>query len=242
MNTLIFDYDDTLALNQHYYSYAQIDFVKLVLERLGPKAPNAPAILNRQTEIDKNLVKTRGFVMERFAESLVQTYGEISKKMNINDKEGESIAYQIGMSIFDEKKYLRDGLVPGAVETLDFIKEQGDELMLFTAGDLRVQNKKIQATQVAKWFENNIYIVSRKDEVAFQLILGSRNREKAWMIGNSMRSDILPALNVGIKAIYLPQDTWAFEAEHAAVPINNPKLITLDSILDIKREYDTLFL
>jgi putative hydrolase of the HAD superfamily len=241
MNTFILDYDDTLAFNQHYYSYAQAALIKLILDRLGPRAPNAQSIINREVDIDKGLVTTLGFRKERFPTSFRQVYAEIAKAMNVEDPVGENDAYDIGLGVFDKKKWRRTGLVPGAKETLNFLKEIGDELILFTAGNQEVQTQKIEATGVRVWFGENIYIVERKDEAAMRRVIGDRNKQRTWMVGNSMRSDILPALAAGIGALYIPQETWAYEAEHAGVPKDNPRLVTLREIADIKKWYDKLF-
>lgn len=240
MNTFIFDYDDTLAFNQHYYSYSQLGLVKLVLDRLGPKAPNAPAILNRQVEIDKELVTNMGFQMERFPESFRKVYTEISQRMGRKDRAGEKRAYQLGMKVFDAKRWAKAGLVFGAAETLDFLQGKGEELMLFTAGDNRVQEQKIDVTGVKKWFRHEVYVVPRKDEHVLRGIIGQRNRERTWMVGNSMRSDILPALRVGIGAVHIPQDTWVYETEHDPAP-ESRRFFTLKHITELVCRYEELF-
>ena len=72
--TFIFDYDDTLAWNQHDYSYAQLEFLKwIIFEKLWPKAPDLQSIINMEVDIDNKNVETMGFSMERFPTSF-QSY------------------------------------------------------------------------------------------------------------------------------------------------------------------------
>jgi putative hydrolase of the HAD superfamily len=241
MKTFIFDYDDTLAPNQHYYSYAKLDLIKFILDRLGFKVPDVQNIFNRQVEIDKDLVKKIGFRKDRLALSFKQTYLELSRNLKVEDLDGANVAYEIGMSVFDKRKYAENGLFAGVVETLDFLVAKKDELVLFTLGDYEVQQSKIDATGIRKWFGDGIQIVERKDSNTLDRVVGLRNREDVWMVGNSMRSDILPAINNKIGAIYIPQETWAYDKDHGEVPKDYSRLITLDKVIEIKDRYDELF-
>ncbi|PIN79050.1 hypothetical protein COV14_01150, partial [Candidatus Woesearchaeota archaeon CG10_big_fil_rev_8_21_14_0_10_33_12] len=241
----IFDYDDTLAWNQHDYSYAQIEFLNwIIFEKLWPNAPDLQSIINLEVEIDNKNVETMSFSMERFPTSFQQTYKSICEEKNINYnkedlKEDLKKAYEIGMLAFDEKRWKKLGLVDGAKETLDFLVEKEDELILLTKGDLKIQEKKIKATDCQKWFGKEIYIVPQKDAGVIDKIVGNRNPSKVWHVGNSARSDVQHALKAGIKMIYIPCETWAYERKHEKVE-ENPRLITFQKIIEIKNNYNSL--
>ncbi|PIU02853.1 MAG: hypothetical protein COT55_01350 [Candidatus Diapherotrites archaeon CG09_land_8_20_14_0_10_32_12] len=243
--TFIFDYDDTLAWNQHDYSYAQIEFLNwIIFEKLWPNAPDLQSIINLEVEIDNKNVETMSFSMERFPTSFQQTYKSICEEKNINYnkedlKEDLKKAYEIGMLAFDEKRWKKLGLVDGAKETLDFLVEKEDELILLTKGDLKIQEKKIKATDCQKWFGKEIYIVPQKDAGVIDKIVGNRNPSKVWHVGNSARSDVQHALKAGIKMIYIPCETWAYERKHEKVE-ENPRLITFQKIIEIKNNYNSL--
>jgi len=239
--TFIFDYDDTLAWNQHDYSYAQLEFIRwIIFEKLWPNAPDLQYIINLEVKIDNKNVETMGFSMERFPTSFQQTYEAICKEKNINcDEDDLKKAYELGMLAFDEKRWKKLGLVEGAEETLDFLVEKEDELILLTKGDLKIQEKKINATDCQKWFGKEIYIVPQKDAGVINNVVGKRDKSKLWHVGNSARSDISPALEAGIKMIYIPCETWAYEREHKEVQ-ENPKLITFQKIIEIKNSYNSL--
>jgi len=239
--TFIFDYDDTLAWNQHDYSYAQLKFLGWVIfEKLWPNAPDLQSIINMEVDIDNENVETMGFSIERFPTSFQQTYKSICKEKNIEYSEEDlKKAYEIGMLAFDEKRWKELGLVEGAEETLDFLVEKEDELILLTKGDLKIQDKKIKSTNCQKWFGEKIYIVPQKDVSVINNVVGNRDKSKVWHVGNSARSDVPHALKAGIKMIYIPCETWAYEREHKEVP-KDPKLITFQKIIEIKNNYNSL--
>ncbi|HII16263.1 MAG TPA: hypothetical protein HA362_08225 [Nanoarchaeota archaeon] len=240
--TFIWDYDDTLAWNQHDYCYAQVKFLRWVLDRLGPKAPDAQTMLNMEVGIDHESVKAMGFQMERFPTSFRETYHRICQKAGIEDPVGESHAYDIGMLAFDENRYWGQGLVEGAAGTLDFLVAQHDELILLTKGDERVQRKKLRATQLNKWFGDRMHIVARKIQQDITDIAGSRDPNKVWHVGNSFRSDVKPALKAGIWMIYIPYETWAYEREHDddLTAEQRSRLITFGKITDVRDNYHLL--
>jgi len=239
--TFIFDYDDTLAPNHNDYSYAQLKFGRWVIKKLKNKAPDLQTIINLEVEIDRKLVKTMGFLMERFPTSFQKTYEIICEEKDKKcSKEDLKKAYDVGMSAFDEKRWKQEGLVEGAKETLDYLVEkEKDELILLTKGDPRVQEKKIRATNCMKWFGDKIYIVPDKNEGIIKKVVGNRVKSKVWHVGNSIRSDVYPALKARIKMIYIPCETWAYEREHKGVP-EDPKLITFQQIIEIKNNYNSL--
>lgn len=116
---------------------------------------------------------------------------------------------ELGMSVYEQniEPY------PGMVETLDILERQGHELNLYTGGEKAIQERKIEQMKLASYFHDRIYIRQHKNEEALEQILTSRHfdREHTWMIGNSLRTDIIPALTAGINTIYikLPNE-WSY--------------------------------
>jgi putative hydrolase of the HAD superfamily len=241
--TFIFDYDDTLAWNQHDYCYAQVEFLKWILDRIGAKAPDVQTILDKEVKIDREAVKTMNFQMERFPSSFRDTYKWICQRAGITDHEGEEKAYAIGMRAFDESRYREQGLLQDAAKTLDFLVEQKDELLLLTKGDERVQRKKLEVNNLSKWFGDKMYIVARKTQQDITDLVGSRDPNWVWHVGNSFKSDVIPALKAGIWMIYIPYETWAYEREHDDKDITDKQrcnLITFARITDIRSNYHLL--
>lgn len=244
--TFLFDLDDTLIKNHHKYSYTQMEFVKWLIERLGPKSPDLQAIIDLQTKIDSELVESNGFSKDRFPTSFAESYKRISSDLGINDPEGAKIAYGIGMRVFDEKKWKSlgvGGLIYGADEALDYLTEQNDELMLVTKGDLEVQRAKIEIYGLEKRFgrmdEGRIHIVERKDGNVLERIVGNRDKTKVWHVGNLIKSDVLPGLDAGLNVIYVPCETWSYEKKHDGLP-DDPRVRVIKEIRCLINIYDSL--
>ena len=239
--TFIFDYDDTLAFNMIDYYLANLRFLEwIIIQKIGPKSPNLDEILHLETEIDKTAVKTMGFSMQRFPTSMRETYKTICEQLKIPVEEQDlQTAYDIGMIAFDELSWEKRGLVKGAEETLNYLGEQKDELILLTKGDVEVQNRKLSATNCRRWFGEKMYIVPKKNKEIVLDVVGDRDKTNVFHVGNGIRSDVEPALEAGIGAIYVPFETWAYEKEHKGVP-EHPRLITFDSIIEIKHQYERI--
>ncbi len=236
MKTFIFDYDDTLAPNTHYYGYAQIAFLEYILDRLGYKAPNLQSIMNLEIEIDKNRVKKLGFSRKRFPGSLMETYKVICKSKNYSFTNQElTEVYNIGKQAFD----ISPCLIDGAEEVLNFLLEKEDELILYTKGDKVIQQHKIDINHIQYWFKE-IHIVNEKNKNDLEIIVGKRDKDRTFKVGNSIRSDVNPALEVGLKVIYIPCETWAYEDEHSEIDKSNPRIHIFQDIRDIIINYDEL--
>jgi putative hydrolase of the HAD superfamily len=238
--TFVFDYDDTLAANQHDYTGPQLEFFEWVIGRLGYRAPDVQSLANLEAEVDSAGVKTHGFTMERFPSSFQEVYTIVAKKFGITPTPEElEHVYSIGMKAYDVNRYRAKGLLEGVPETLDFLVRQQDELVLLTKGDPRVQNLKIDATGVRKWFGDRIHIVLKKDKAVVEHVVGNRDKARVWHVGNSIRSDVTPALEAGIGMVYVPCETWAYEREHKGLPVH-PRLLRLDRVEELLGHYGRL--
>ena len=238
--TFIFDYDDTLAEAHKYYKEVKDKFANWLIKKHKLETNFKEKILEREDGIDKELVRKYGFSRVRFPISLVLTYKKICKQIGRGyDKKDLKKAYMIGYSVFDEKRYIEGGLMDGVAETLDFLVERGHKLILLTKGDQQIQEMKIKATNCKRWFGDEIYIVPDEKVDEIDKIVGNKEKNNFWMVGNSRKSDIYPALKVGIKAIYISSEVWKYERDHNELP-DNHNMIKLDKIIEIKDKYDSL--
>lgn len=99
------------------------------------------------------------------------------------------------------------------VETLDALKHDGHDLYLYTGGDDTIQQRKIEQMKLDIYFDDRIFIRQHKNIESLENILMSYpfERQRTWMIGNSLRTDVLPALTAGINSIYLKQQNeWLY--------------------------------
>lgn len=127
-----FDLDDILYWNVHDYCYPILEFERFILNLLGHKAPHISVIRKLEGEIDRarlNEINPKtgekfDYTIYRFPGSLVETYRTICSRIDVPfDKKIAKKIWQIGMKAFDFDLYKEKGLVKGAEEVLDFLKE-----------------------------------------------------------------------------------------------------------------------
>jgi putative hydrolase of the HAD superfamily len=203
---IAFDADDTLWQNETFYRAAQKRFFQ-VMEPYYPVEVTEERLY--RTEI-RNLPKL-GYGIKAFALSMVETAIEMTN--------GEISGKEIGVILEEAHKMLelQIELLEDVEQVLESLAKMYP-LMLITKGDLLDQEGKINRSGLAHYFKY-IEIVSNKDEPSYQRILErhSISPGKFLMIGNSIRSDILPVLKLGGKSVYIPHPlTW--QHEHASHP------------------------
>jgi putative hydrolase of the HAD superfamily len=127
-------------------------------------------------------------------------------------------------------------LIEGVAETVAELSERHD-LTVFTKGDRDEQRLKIERSGLARYFEHTA-IVKEKDRAAYDRLAVERGLppERTWMIGNSPKSDINPALAAGLNAVYVPHArTWSLEREQ--LPESHPRLLVIQQIRELTRHF-----
>jgi putative hydrolase of the HAD superfamily len=122
--------------------------------------------------------------------------------------------------------------MPGVLDTLDALRERHD-LLLLTKGDEEEQSGKIEASGLADHFRR-IVIVREKTAAVYSELLATEalDADRAWMIGNSPKSDVLPALAAGMGAVFVPnENTWALE--HATLDEGAGRFIRIERLADL---------
>lgn len=149
-----------------------------------------------------------------------------------------------GKSVFLSKEgYEREGMIDGAKEVLDFLAEQPVKLLLITLGEKVLQQKKIAGNNLSRWFnESDIYIVGEKNEDSYSEILSNyadleNKADLVYHIGDSMKSDVVSALEAGINAVHLPYDNVTYDGQIEEIS-DSSRYTQLKSITDLKREFD----
>ncbi len=217
LNLIAFDADDTLWHNESYYQMTQERFQQLLAPYCAAETSSEALYA---TEM-RNL-KLFGYGAKGFALSMIETAIELT--------DGQ-IAGQAIQEIIDAVK----GMLTNDIGLLDDVEEtlatlaRSYPLMLITKGDLFDQESKLARSGLAGYFEH-VEIVSEKTREVYAGLLKRVNVEPACflMIGNSVRSDVLPVIEIGGHAIHIPYHvTWAHEA---APPSINARYAHLDSI------------
>jgi putative hydrolase of the HAD superfamily len=208
--TIIFDLDDTLIHCNKYFYLVINRFADWMVDRFRPYGLEKQRIIEKQMEIDIARVEQKGFAGDHFPQSLVDTYNYYCDwagiRPSVNDTRN---LWQLGQSVY---KYKTEPY-PGMEATLQSLTRQGHELHLYTGGEPEIQRQKIRSHKLERFFGERIYIRRHKNEAALDEILSSGrfDRSRTWMVGNSLRTDVLPAIRNGIHAIYLKaEQEWSF--------------------------------
>lgn len=219
---LIFDADDTLWENNVYFEQAFDEFCNY-LNHSALSPDEIRAILD-EIEIENNRV--HGYGALNFGRNLSQCFLHLAERaVDEHDlKRVTAFAHQILLQEVE--------LMKGVAETLPLLAEK-HELTLFTKGDPAEQNRKIDLSGLRPFF-THCEIVKEKNKAAYHQLAELRgfDKERTWMIGNSPKSDINPALAAGLRAVFVPHErTWTLEREE--IRGANGRLIVLNNFSDL---------
>jgi len=198
---IAFDGDDTLWVNESYYRKTEQLFYKLLSDYLP-----AERVSEELFKIEMRNLPTYGYGAKAFTLSMIETAIQISNGKISANQISEII--KLGKQLIDSPIELLDG-VPDILSKLS----RSYTLILATKGDLLDQERKLQKSRLESCF-HHIEIMSDKQESNYQKLLSHLNTDPSHflMVGNSLKSDILPILNIGGQAIYVPyHTTWLHE-------------------------------
>lgn len=219
---IAFDADDTLWHNENYFQEAEHRFCEL-LENYLPIHSTERELLH--TEISN--IQLYGYGVKAFMLSMIETAIRISDKTLPVEAVEKIIA--IGKELLEKPVELIDG-----VEDVLKFTHGRYRLVMATKGDLLDQERKLKKSGLEKYF-HHIEIMSEKAEGDYQKLIRHLDipPEEFLMIGNSIKSDVLPVLNLGGHAFHIPYHiTWGHEKVEAK--IENEKFQQLISIRDVK--------
>ncbi|MFS4481450.1 HAD family hydrolase [Hyunsoonleella sp. 2307UL5-6] len=196
-----FDADDTLWVNETYFREAELEFAKLLS---GFETPN---------KIDQELFKKEignlplyGYGIKAFTLSMVECALELSN-YTLPNATIEKIL-NIGKNMLNKPVELLDGVE----EVLEQLSKKY-RLILATKGDLLDQERKLEKSGLTTYF-HHIEVLSDKQNANYSKLLNHLdiNPSEFLMVGNSLKSDVLPLVNIKAKAIHVPfHNTWAHE-------------------------------
>lgn len=201
LDVIAFDADDTLWHNEEYYAQAKAVFIRILSRYHSPEW-----VEQRLDEIEIHNVQAYGYGIKSFILSMVESAVDLSGGQVAGSEIQEILA--LGKGMLAEEVHLIDH----AEETLGQLATDY-QLMLITKGDTFEQERKVRRSGLAKYFRY-VEIVGEKTRLAYQNLLNKHNiaPKQFLMVGNSLRSDILPVLEIGAQAVYVPyQHTWSHE-------------------------------
>jgi putative hydrolase of the HAD superfamily len=222
---VIFDGDDTLWSTEQLYDDAR-SCARDVVAKSGVDAERWEECERR---IDVQNVDKFGYSMERFPASCVEAYEQICRSTGrAVDADTVIRVREAARSVFEQDP----PLVLGAWETLTSLRARGARLALLTKGDPKLQSRRIERSGLRELFDV-IEIVPEKSAAVIRGVVAALgvDVDSAWMVGNSMRSDVLPAIDAGLRAVQIPAHVWEYEraCDHVAAD----RVITTSHLADI---------
>jgi putative hydrolase of the HAD superfamily len=201
---LIIDADDTLWENNIYFEQAFDEFVEF-LDHSSLTAPQVRAVLD---EIESVNAKIHGYGSMNFGRNLCETYRHLVER-EVREQDVRRV-----MGFAERILECPMQVIEGVEETLAYLASK-HELTLFTKGHPDEQRMKIDRSGLRSFF-THAAIVKEKDAGAYLGLVAERSMvpEHTWMIGNSPKSDVNPALEAGLNAVFVPHaHTWVLEKQ-----------------------------
>ncbi|MBN9035578.1 MAG: HAD family hydrolase [Rhizobiales bacterium] len=221
LTTIGFDADDTLWQNEQFFRMTEERFRALLAGHM-----DADQLGARLLEAEKRNLGRYGFGIKGFMLSMIETAIEVSG--------GDVPASTIGDILGLGREMLAHPVetLPGVRETLEELADS-HRLVLITKGDLFDQERKLAASGLGELFDA-VEIVSDKKADTYRRIFARHGDgpERAMMIGNSLKSDVVPAIEAGGWGVYVPHElTWVLE--HVDAPVDQPKFREVSAIHDV---------
>jgi putative hydrolase of the HAD superfamily len=226
--TLLIDADDTLWENNIYFERVIARFITFLDHReFSPK--QVRGVLN---DVERESIVQHGYGLHSFAHSLVETFERLSV---------EPLTPELHATIHSFCHTIAEHPIetlPEVPATLQYLADR-HHLIMVTKGAILEQTGKIERSGLKDYFAST-EIVAEKDPATYEALVEKYEltHSSTWMIGNSPKSDINPALATGLNAVFIPHgDTWVLE--HAEVDSASPPqlLLTVERFANLRDHF-----
>lgn len=226
--TFLIDADDTLWENNIYFERVIVDFISF----LNHKEYSPAQVREVLNDVERKSILSHGYGLHSFAHSLVHTFERLSVEPITPDlhRTIHSLAHTIADHPIE--------LLPLVPETLDYL-HQRHHLIMLTKGAVPEQTGKVERSGLKEYF-SAIEIVSEKDVAAYKALIEkyALAEDVTWMVGNSPKSDINPALGAGLNAIFVPHgNTWILEHDDLVMPAQPDRLLVLERFAQLQEHF-----
>ena len=228
LTTIGFDADDTLWQNESFFRLTQDRFTELLRDYAEPDH-----LQDRLLEAERRNLGHYGFGVKGFVLSMIETAIEVTDERVPSRIIGEIMAAGREMLAHPIE------LLPYARDSVEHLAES-HKVILITKGDLLDQERKLAQSGLGDLF-HGVEIVSDKKPKVYAAIFARHGSaaDEAMMVGNSLKSDVLPVLEVGGWGVHVPHGlTWALE--HAEAPQDHAKFFTLQNLAALPDLVDQL--
>jgi putative hydrolase of the HAD superfamily len=226
--TLLIDADDTLWENNIYFERAIARFITFLDHR--EHSPDAVRLI--LNDVERESIVKHGYGLQSFAHSLVETF----EKLSVDPVTPE--LHERIRSFADQIAGHPIEVLPGVPETLQYLSQR-HHLIMMTKGNPAEQSGKVERSGLKQYF-SAVEIVAEKDESTYRAAVAkyALPADTTWMIGNSPKSDINPALAAGLHAIFIPHgNTWILEHEELATAPAAQRLLVVERFGELTRHF-----
>ena len=226
--TLLIDADDTLWENNIYFERAIAQFISF-LDHQVHSPEQVRGVLN---DVERGCIVRHGYGLHSFSHALVETFERLAVEP-ITPALHETIQGFANVIAEYPMELIQD--VP---QTLEYLAGR-HRLILMTKGAIAEQSGKLGRSGLGKYFEA-VEIVPEKDRATYGAITEKYHTAtpETWMIGNSPKSDINPALAADLNAVFIPHDnTWVLEHEKVGEPSTSRQLLILDHFSTLRSHF-----
>jgi putative hydrolase of the HAD superfamily len=223
---LIIDADDTLWENNIYFERAFDEFCDF----LSHSTMTPQQVRDVLDAIERVNASIHGYGSVNFGRNLRQTYEQLAERAIAEDD------LQTVMRFAERILEQPIEMIDGVPETLTYLAGR-HELTLFTKGDPDEQRLKVDRSGLGRFF-TYVAVVREKNAIAYRSLVTTRGMEpaRAWMIGNSPKSDVNPALEAGLNAVFVPHErTWVLEKEE--IRPGEGRLLIVERFTDLREHF-----
>ena len=226
--TLLIDADDTLWENNIYFERAIANFISF----LNHHEYTPQQVRETLNDVERECIVSHGYGLHSFAHALVQTFEHLSVEP-LTPALHETISGFAHTIAEHPMEIIRN--VP---ETLQYLSER-HHLILMTKGAFAEQTGKIERSGLKPYFAA-VEIVPEKDVPTYRTIISKYELpvDSTWMVGNSPKSDINPALAAGINAVFVPHgNTWILEHDEVAEARPPSRLLVVETFAGLREHF-----
>ncbi len=226
--TLLFDADDTLWENNIYFERAIASFISYLDHRVH----SAEEVREHLNRCERATIAAHGYGLTSFRRSLIDCFEQLTDHPITPAKHERIVTF--AQSIADQEIELLDG-VPETVAEL----ATRHRCILVTKGDPVEQQDKLTRSGIEHHF-SAVEVLAEKTTDAYEALIAHHACDvgTTWMIGNSPKSDINPALAAGLHAIFIPHDhTWVLEHEVVHAAPDGQCLLRLEAFPELLRHF-----
>jgi putative hydrolase of the HAD superfamily len=228
LTTIAFDADDTLWHNERFFQLSQERFAAVLEDYADPVDLDARLLAAERENIGRYGYGIKGFMLSMIETAIQITQARVPARVI-------SQILEIGKEMLEHPIEL----LPHASDAVQ-AAAQTHKVLLITKGDLLDQERKLAQSGLGELFDG-VEIVSEKTVHVYTRIFEARGdgAERSMMIGNSMKSDVRPAIDAGGWGVFIPHhQAWALE--HAEPPEGHTRFVTLDNLSGLRALIDRL--